>query len=169
MTATANLPAKRASFFNDDVLREIVTWDDLGNVVKSNDVLVNNLADYGPGLVVVANKDTLIGVPMMIVNYRFHEGDNGPFVSAVAITKNPVTVEGIETSKVVINDGSTGIFSQLQNIELQRVADGTDEIRPLYCPKGLRKSEYERKDENGAPILNERTGKPERATTYYLA
>ena len=111
----------------------------------------------------------IVGVPMMIVNYRFHEGDNGPFVSAVGITKNPVTVEGIETSKVVINDGSTGIFSQLQNIELQRVADGTDEIRPLYCPKGLRKSEYERKDADGAPILNERTGKPERATTYYLA
>ena len=94
MSATTNLPAKRASFFNDDVLREIVTWDDLGNVVKSNDVLVNNLADYGPGLVVVTNKDTLIGVPMMIVNYRFHEGDNGPFVSAVGITKNPVTVKG---------------------------------------------------------------------------
>lgn len=165
----SQLPVRRTSQFNDDVLRELTDWDSLGSFIKGNDILINRLSEYGPGLAVITKKETLINVPLMIVDYRFHEGDKGPFVSAVAILSTPVNVDGAPASKVVINDGSTGIYSQLLNIETQRVADGTDTIRPLYCETGLRRSEYDRKDENGQPVINEKTGKPERATTFYLA
>lgn len=168
MSDPTNLPAKRDSYFDDAVLREIDDWNSLGAYVQKSDILVENLSAYGPGTVVVTDKRILVGVPLMILSYRFHEGDKGTFVSAVAVTKNPVTIEGRDTSKIVINDGSTGILAQLMTIESERVKSGTDVIRPLYCPAGLRESTYERKDENGAPILNDR-GRPEMGTTYYLS
>ena len=164
-----NLPARRQAAISVDELRAIDSWDALGEFVSSASILVNRLSEYGPGLTVVTDKNALIGVPLMILDYRFNEGDSGPFVSAVAVVRTPITISGDVVSKIVINDGSTGIYSQLRSIEAERVADGTDVIRPLYCEHGLRRSDYDRKDESGNVIMNDKTGKPERATTFYLA
>ena len=162
---------RRRSTFTEDVLRKITDWNSLGEFVRGNDIAVENLSTYGANLTVVnkADKDALINVPFMIVDYRFQEGDSGPFVSVVIVTKNPISIDGgTPSSKFVVNDGSTGIMAQLERIEAERAESHGDEIRPLYCEHGLRKSEYVRRDENGEPILNERTGAPERAVTYYL-
>lgn len=163
--------ARRRSAFTEDVLRKISDWNSLGDFVRGNDIAVENLSAYGANLTVVnkADKDALINVPFMIVDYRFQEGDSGPFVSAVIVTKNPISINGgAPGSKFVVNDGSTGIMAQLERIEAERAESHDDEIKPLYCEHGLRKSDYVRRDENNEPILNERTGAPERAVTYYL-
>ena len=91
----------------------------------------------------------------------------GEFVSSASVLVNRLSEYG--PGLTVVNDGSTGIYAQLRSIEAERVADGTDVIRPLYCEHGLRRSDYDRKDESGNVIMNDKTGKPERATTFYLA
>ena len=88
----------------------------------------------------VVDKSDLVGKELIVVDARFTtDGDYGPFVSLTCRLRSGETV--------VINDGSTGIYKQL--------ADGDVQL-PLYCAKGLRVSEYPY-GESGA-----------RARTYYL-
>ena len=168
MTDQAKLPARRPTHFGDDTLRDLTDWDSLGQFVQTNGIAVNKLSDYGPGFIVLDDKRKLIDVPLMVLDYRFNRGGNGEFVSIMVLTKTPVTVDGQTVSKIIVNDGSTGILNQVRNIEAQRVAAGDEAIQPLYCANGLRSSTYDRKDENGEPIINDKTGQVERATTYYL-
>lgn len=158
MTETT-LPARRAALIGDQQLADIHSWDDLGRLINANNVTLESLADYGSGVIVASDKDKLLGVPFVIVSYAFHEGDMGPFVSATIVTKNPVVIDGSDASKLVVNDGSTGILSQLLAIEAKRVERGVD-LNPIYCRGGLRKSVYDYTDEKG---------KVSKATTYYLA
>ena len=160
-TTTGNAVAKRRAAIDDGMLRNISSWDDLGTIVAEQKIPVENLTAYGTGVIVCDDKNRLLGVPFIIVAYAFHDGDNGEFVSAVAVTKTPLTINSQETCKVVINDGSTGILAQIRAIETERVESGSDVIQPLYCPAGLRKSTYDYED----PA----TGKVNKATTFYLA
>jgi len=168
MTDQARLPARRPTHFGDDTLRELTDWESLGQFVRTNGIAVNNLSDYGPGFIVLDDKRKLIDVPLMVLDYRFNMGDNGEFVSLMVLTKNPVAVDGQSVSKMIVNDGSTGILNQIRSIETERAAAGEEAIQPLYCPNGLRSSTYDRKDKDGEPIINDRTGQVERATTFYL-
>lgn len=150
--------------FDDAQLRDVSTWDDFGALVKSSDTPLINIAAFGPGFVLLESKDALIDMPFVIVGYRFSDGDQGVFVSVEAVVKTPISINGEAASKIVFNDGSTGICATLQVI-----AKTTTEFAPIYCPRGLRKSEYVRKDEAGEPIINPKTGNPERATTFHLS
>lgn len=102
----------------------------------------------------VVDKDTLVGVPFMIVDIRFSwsEKFDSPFCNVLALTK--------DNERVVINDGSTGIMEQMKH-HLQK----TKRKSGIICEGGLRKSEYTTevydafKDET----------KEIQATTYYIA
>lgn len=150
---------KLNTYFSDDVIGEIETWDQLGSYISEQEILLEHVSQYGSGLKVLEKKERLIEVPFMILDYRFHEGKQGEFASVAIMTKLPIEVDGQPHSKFVVNDGSTGIKDQLKRIEEERVAKGNDMRRPLYCPKGLRKSTYE----------VEVDGETTEATTYYLA
>lgn len=152
--------AKRTPIINEDALRNIGTFDDFVKFTKDNDILVENIAMYGSGVVVLADKSRLIASPFVITGYAFHAGDKGEFVSLTCVTRDPVRIGETTHSKVVINDGSTGIMAQLKRIEAERIENG-QEIRPLYCGGGLRVSVYDYTDEN--------TGETSSASTYYLA
>lgn len=128
--------------WTDETLRSLTSVGDLitsvGEVEKIGDVA-------GNGFVVLptANKVQLVGVNFAIVTWRFAEGDNGDFASMLVITD--------KGDKLIVNDGSSGIFRQLQ---------GLGRPRPLLVPGGLRVSEYDYTDE--------RTGKTSKAQTFYL-
>lgn len=147
------------ALIGEQQLADIQSWDDLGALINANNVLLESLSDYGSGVIVVSDKDKLLGVPFVIVSYAFHEGDMGPFVSATIVTKNLISIEGDNVCKIVINDGSTGILAQLLVIESKRIERGAD-MNPIYCRGGLRKSVYDYTDEKG---------KTSKASTYYLA
>lgn len=91
----------------------------------------------------VVEKDTLVGVPFIIVETKWHEGDFGAYAAVLAITK--------DNRRVVFTDGSTGIYAQLQR--LQEMTGGR--LAGIACRNGLRRSDYEH---NGRS-----------ARTYYLA
>ena len=123
----------------------IESFDDAMALVeqKMGGVVIDSI-DLGDGFSVVENKDTLLGTPLLILAVHFSEGDHGEFASCRAVTE--------DGRKVVINDGSTGIFAQLKLLQEKR-----PEIfgAPIMCRNGLRKSEYDH-PEHG------------RSVTYYL-
>lgn len=102
--------------------------------------------EIGDGFKLLENKDQLQGVAFLAVAWDFHSGDHGEFVSVKVMTK--------DGTKYIINDGSTGIYSQLLDYTQRKgVAGG------LLCEKGLRRSDYTYTDDKGQD-------KP--AVTYYL-
>jgi len=102
--------------------------------------------EIGDGFKLLENKDTLIGIEMLLVTWDFHMGDFGEFVSAKVVTR--------DGQKYIVNDGSSGIRDQLMQYSAKKNSQGG-----LFCRKGLRRSEYKYTDEKG----NETP-----ATTYYL-
>jgi len=103
----------------------------------------------------ITDKDELLGVPFLVLDYGFHVGDYGDegFVSVSAITD--------KNRKIVFNDGSSGIRAQLRELEAKGIRTA------IICKAGLRKSEYFFNDQTGE--TNNTGGKGfAPASTYYL-
>lgn len=96
---------------------------------------------------VVEDKGHLVGVPFVGLRWRFNKGDAGEFVSIEIVTE--------DARRLIINDGSTGIYQQLK-----RLTDETGRTTGIACKKGLRRSDYLYQDEKGVE-------RP--ATTFYLS
>ncbi len=123
------------------------TWEDIEAALEGD------LIEFQGSPYELTEKQKLIGEPFIITDLRFWDGDKGPVVSVCLLTK--------DGRKLVFNDGSSGIFRQLQDIVSQ-----TNRFSGIKVMRGLRASSYEttEKDFDGNPI-----GKPFKATTYYLA
>jgi hypothetical protein len=101
---------------------------------------------FGDGLPIVKDKNTLVGVPLIITGWKFNDGDHGEFVSLTVVS---------ETGKMqIVNDGSSGIYSQMRAYE---DAGRTDAI---LCRHGLRASSY--------TYTDAKTGAAKPAVTFYL-
>lgn len=158
------MPTNSAVAKNDaaEANKAIVSDEAWGNLSSIGDAMKylselgavpESIADYGSGLTVVEDKDTLVKRAFFIVEWSFREGDHGDYVSALIITG--------AGEKLVLNDGSTGIRDQLRAVTNKRVADGKPfPQQGIAVPNGLRASHYTYTDEKGEQ-------KP--ATTYYLS
>jgi hypothetical protein len=109
---------------------------------------------------VIDDKAKLIGKKFLAVQWVFRNSDEylSEYVSVYIITSD--TIDG--KTHFVLNDGSTGICSQLRQLTNKRENDGHKTPQGGALIKGgLHLSEYDRVDEKGTVI-----GK---AKTYYLA
>lgn len=101
------------------------------------------------------NKETLCGIELLLLDWRFNlskkiikNGHQAEFVSVLCLNMD-------SGEKVIINDGSTGIYQQLKAVtNLKGIQGG------LLVRGGLRKSEYPYETPDGSIV---------EATTYYLA
>lgn len=111
-------------------------FDQIGQELAESDGIISS-TDLGSGWSVLptAEKSRLVGVPIIVLDWTFNEGDNGEFVSARVITK--------ANERLVLNDGSTGVCAQLRELEMR------EETRAVYCKRGLRVSEYDYTDKDG--------------------
>ena len=101
----------------------------------------------------LVDKATLVGKPFVIFSFTLREGDYGrPYVSVNAVIEG--ATPDAPLSRVVFNDGSTGVAKQLEEMARQGIMGG------IRCSKGLRKSEY---------TYTGQDGKSTPATTYYLS
>lgn len=92
---------------------------------------VRELSDeLGNGFALIEDKSKLEGIGMLVLNWRFNEGDFGMFASVAAVTE--------KNDKVIFNDGSTGIYSQLRTY-----TDETGHTGGLKARHGLRGSSYD--------------------------
>jgi hypothetical protein len=140
-------------------VREL-SYDELLATLENDGELVD-VSDLGDGYKLVqgiAGKKKLVGVPFIIIDHVKNVSTKvpGSFFSTMHIR----TVMG---DLLIVNDGSSGIHSQLEGYRAQGVTKG------IVCKHGLRVSEdYEVKDENDQPILNPQSNKPILGTTFYL-
>ncbi len=129
-------------------LRGITSFDDaLALVTEKIGDVTDAEKELGTGFRVLngSDKDRLLGVSFIILSMDFNEGDQGAFVSFLCVTEN--------NGKFVVNDGSTGVYKQLEEYRMRGGKPGG-----LLVNGGLRKSEYEK----------EIDGKMTKAVTYYL-
>lgn len=134
-------------------LRNIKSLDDALALMDSFDG-AEDFSDYGSGFEVIDNKDVLIGVPFLAMEWRFTRSKQygGEFVSILTITKDGV--------KGIVNDGSTGICAQMRRVTDERIAAGRRNPQTgLVVSRGLRRSDY----------TTEVNGNSIEASTYYLA
>jgi len=149
-------PVNAPTIFTDNILATMTDFDSVKAIFESANVAVESFDDYGTGFKVV-KKDALIGIPMILVEWRFSVGDYGNFVSVAAVTKHG--------DKVIFNDGSTGIRAQLEMVTEQR----NEKQHPtpqagLLVNEGLTRSDYTTDIPNAKGELV-----PTSASTYYLA
>lgn len=159
-TVTTDVDVYRnGSAIDKDALSEVSDFASALQTLADAGVINESISDYGTGFTVV-DKNRLVNVPFVIMEWRFNEGDfknengeNVEFVSVAVVTKNG--------DKWVINDGGTGIAEQLRSVTRKRVEKkhGTPQ-NGLLVPAGLVRSDYTFVDAKGI----EQPG-----TTYYLS
>ena len=157
---------------NIDALRD-TDFDTLVKMAEDAGELVD-ATQLGEGFHLLqgkAEKKMLIGQPLAILDHVLNPGKFGGFVTLKIKTKFPIMFNGEGYQNFIVNDGSTGIKRQIQDIE----ESGNRGV--IVCRKGFRVSEdYEVtetvKDENGdvqeRPVLDPTTGKPIMGTTFYI-
>jgi hypothetical protein len=141
------------SAYSREALAEIDSFDaalamateQYGPVVDAADVLGDGFA-----LLESNSKPILEGIPLILMEWNFRDGDFGkPFVSVRVVAKHPNGTMG----RYIVNDGSTGIAEQLAEYTKKYGRYGG-----LIVSKGLLRSDYD----------VEIDGKKSRATTWYL-
>lgn len=103
------------------------------------------------------DKKDLVNVPMMLLTWNISNPERGEFEGQYIVVRG-ITQSG---KRFRFSDGSTGIFAQLRKLTGIRVQQGSPTPNAgLLINKGLVKSDY--------TFTNDQ-GKPQNATTYYLA
>lgn len=119
--------------------------------------------EIGDGWRVLKDKDELINVPFVIVDYRFSDGkfkdpetgESRQFAILRVVTREAVESGG-KSGKWIVTDGSTGIMRQMGEwVTKQQIDLSADKVPALVCTKGLTRSDYE--------------GPAGDASTYYIA
>lgn len=129
--------------FGDEELAGIKTAEEalalvrevFGGITPAEEVLGN-----GFSILDSDKKGQLVGVPLLLVEWRFNDGEQGKFVSINAVAIQ----EGGNIRKLIVNDGSTGLMEQLA-----AYTNRTGLFGGLLVKKGLKESRYKFTDENG--------------------
>ena len=138
--------------FNEEQLGQITSIEDAFAALAGAGIGVSGIEDFGSGFI-LTDKDQLQGAEMLLLQWRFSDGDFGPFVSVVALTR--------DGRRVIFNDGSTGVYQQLRTVTRARMGNGEVNMQAgLTATKGLKKSTYNYQDDQGVM-------RP--ASTYYLS
>lgn len=153
-----------------EVAKLATDWSEIDSVeaalavIADSGITVENISDeVSDGFDLIDDKDVLCGLAMLVIGWRTNSGDFGEFVSVRAICKDGPW----QGKRIIFNDGSTGIKTQLHNIESKRTAKGNPTnslnewiLAPMHADKGLRRSDYTYTDDKGE-------SRP--AKTYYFA
>jgi hypothetical protein len=137
--------------------REAESWDDVAALVEERPEEVTILDDY----LKLDNKKALLDVPFWINRWWFTDGDQidpdsgepRQFAVLRVLVSKEIRTESGDTNKVVVTDGSTGIYQQLRKITQKTGKTGSMMVR-----HGLRVSQYTAATAEG----------PKQAETFYL-
>lgn len=154
--ANAAEVAKKVARVPDEVVQGFTSIDDAIRYFNSNEGVVQAGDVLGDGFT-ITEKEALLNIPLLILDWSEHLGDSGPYASVRAITS--------DNRKVRFSDGSTGIYRQLTELFLKGVERG------ILVRTGLTKSDYFVNEKTGE-ITKTNPGDPKvwkKATTYYLA
>lgn len=121
------------SEYDEDALREGITWDYFVHLMGADEI-VDAGQVLGDGFTLIDDKNRLVGVPLMFLEWKFRPGDFAlPYVSCRVVAQ----IQGVGVGKFIFNDGSTGIADQLATYTKKTGRQGR-----LYAKQGLRRSNY---------------------------
>ena len=138
-----------------DEVGEGESWDEVAELFADPERAAGTvtLDDYQK----LDDKSLLINVPFYVNRWWFTDSDEygreGSFAVMHCITSRPIRMPTGDTSKVVVTDGSTGIYAQLRKITAK-----TGQSAKLMVRNGLRVSKYTADTDEG----------PKAAETFYL-
>lgn len=136
---------------------EVETWEDAIQLAQETFGHLVSAEELGDGTELV-NKDTLVDIPLLVMECSFHLSTKG----RIGEDKFYTTVRGItkDNRKFVFSDGSTGVCQQLAFL-----ADKHNRKGGFYVAGGLVRSDYTVK------LTDPKTGEEydSEATTYYLS
>lgn len=137
-------------------MRDVTSIDDALALLLDSGAVIERSEDYGDGFA-KADKDTLVGVNLLLLGWTFSREGSKEYVVASAIAQDDRGVR-----KVVIVDGGAGIFKQLEAITYARAEKNIPDPTniPLHVKNGLRRSDY--------TYVDDRTGEEGEGTTFYL-
>jgi hypothetical protein len=157
----------RSERLEDEQLREVRTFADALALAAEAYGNVQTITEFelGSGFKILPDRDKsrLIGVSLIILHYQFNEGEFGEFVSVMLVT--------MHGDRLVLNDGSTGIYAQLCDVAK------TGRFGGIAIPRGLRVSGYPTCFQCGAPRpdseetcddCGDQTARRSKGETYYL-
>lgn len=147
---------RSTSIFSSEELLKADSWDAILALVAEKTHAANAHDELGDGYDLLKDKNRLVGVPVLFVQWDIRVGDyenNGVKSEYVSAHVAVQTTRGLQ--RYIVNDGSTGMSQQLVDY-----SNRTGQFGGLYAPRGLRKSEYEYTD----PA----TGKVTPAETFYI-
>jgi hypothetical protein len=154
--------AANSRVFEDSLLSALDTVEAVEAFLAANDIALESVTDYGSGFAVIADKDTLLKTPLVLLGWQFRQSKEygSEFVTAYVMTKTG--------ERGILVDGSTGICRQLREITDTRIGRGMPNAQQgLSAPGGLRRSDYE--TEITKVVKGEQITETIQATTYYLA
>jgi hypothetical protein len=126
----------RTRTFKDDALSAIDSWDKAAAMAQAAYGKISAIEDVlGNGFMVIRSdetKKTLVGAPLLLLEWQYNNGDFNEFVSVYAIRKK----DSGAIDKYVLNGGEA-IANQLRQVEEETGINGG-----LYVAKGLRVSEF---------------------------
>lgn len=149
--ADAVAAGKNSGQYDITALRNVHSFEDAVALTRSVVGEVQDAAEViGSGFIVLPTdqKSRLVGVKFVILSVDFSPGDNGPFASMMVVTENG--------ERLIVNDGSTGIYAQLEEWSVRLPAG---QVLGGLVVRGLRRSDYMYTDDKGIDKA---------ATTYYL-
>lgn len=120
---------KRLEFTNDELLNLTDFQSALDLLESKGGALVAAHEVIGNGFAMLDDKSKLVDMPMIILEWKKHQGTYGDFTTMLLITKN--------NEKFIVTDGS-GIPAQLDEVEAR-----TGRRAGLAVAHGFTKSEYE--------------------------
>jgi hypothetical protein len=151
------------SLYSDEELANIESFADALNLMTEAGVVPEDISAYGTGFRVV-EKAELVGVPFVILDWRFNEGAYGDegFVSCEIVNER--------NQKLIINDGSTGLRDQLKAVTASRNKRGHSHPQGgLMCKDGLSRTNYFYNEQTKETSSKAKEGKgwvP--ASTFYI-
>lgn len=149
---------ERARFAPED-LRSLATLEDAVRLIEREfGGVADATTEIGDGFTMLEEKDKLLNVPMVVMQWVFatgdytRDGERTEYVIARILTEH--------AEKFIVTDGGTGICAQLREYEAR-----TGRTGGLMCGRGLRKSEYDTVD--GVPTTDKSIANG-RGETFYL-
>lgn len=133
-----------------------VSFEELYKELQNAEEL-GDASELGDGFKVLNSDDKgqIENRPFIVVDYKL---DNVGKFSAFATMK----IVTADNRRLIVNDGGTGIPSQLQEIK------ASGHTGAILCRKGLKVSRYDVTDEKGEPVIDPQTQKPIQGETWYL-
>lgn len=121
--------------FETEVLRGLATFEEARQLASLEwGAELDASHEIGTGFRILngTEKDRLLGQDFVILSFDFNPGTGmGPFVSMLVVD--------VDNRKFIINDGSTGVYAQLDKFHQARPEIGGG----IMVKGGLRKSEYD--------------------------